>query len=227
ARGAVVPGGGAGPRPGRGAAAVRAGGALAGAAPVAVAALAGPRPARVGGEPLGPGAELWAGGGAAVVLVDGRSRAGAVLAGLRARGVRRGDAVVVRTGAAAARGTAATLRRRWPGAVVLVPPAGRGARPTADGLGAVSPPRRGGVAVGGGPVPCWTGGGPGGCGGATPSSYARAGPRPGARRRGAAGGGRGRRRSSRRRAGAPARRPTASTPSARPGARSSRSAACG
>ncbi|MFO7279997.1 MAG: DNA polymerase III subunit delta [Thermoanaerobacterales bacterium] len=149
AGGAVVAGGRARPRPGPGAAAVRAGGALAAAATVAVAALAVPRPGRVEGEPLGPGAELWVDGGAAVVLVDGRSRAGAVLAGLRARGVRRVDAVVVRTGAAAARGTAATLRRRWPGAVVLVPPAGRGARPTADGLDAVSPPRGAVVAVGG------------------------------------------------------------------------------
>src|SRR5690606_6058902 len=77
AGGAVVAGGRARPRPGPGAAAVRAGGALAAAATVAVAALAVPRPGRVEGEPLGPGAELWADGGAAVVLVDGRSRAGA------------------------------------------------------------------------------------------------------------------------------------------------------
>ena len=143
---AVVAGRRAGSRLG---AALRAGGGLAVAVTLTVAALAVPVPSRVEGEPLGPGAELWVDGGAAVVVVDGRSRAAAVLAGLRARGVRRVDVVVVRTGAAAGRETAATLRRRWPAAVVLAPAPDRSARLHGDGLDAVSPPPGAVVGAGG------------------------------------------------------------------------------
>ncbi|HZM30006.1 MAG TPA: ComEC/Rec2 family competence protein, partial [Acidimicrobiales bacterium] len=75
----------------------------------------------IDGESVGPGAQLWQGGGAAAVIVDGRAREEAVLAGLRDRGVARLDLVVLRTAAPAAAEVAATLRRRWPGVLVLGP----------------------------------------------------------------------------------------------------------
>lgn len=73
---------------------------------------------------LGFGATLWRGGGAAVVVLDGRARDDAVLAGLRRAGVERVDLVVLRTDARAASGVATGLRRRWPGLAVLSPRAG-------------------------------------------------------------------------------------------------------
>jgi competence protein ComEC len=92
-------------------------------APVASVSRAGPD---LAGVALGPGAAVWRAGGASVVVVDGRAQPPAVLAGLRAAAVGRVDVVVARTPARAALGTAAVLRDRWPGAVVLVPRAASG-----------------------------------------------------------------------------------------------------
>ena len=73
------------------------------------------------GVPLGTGAAAWRAGGATAVVVDGRARPSALLAGLRAAEVQRVEVVVVRTPARAALDAAVVLRRRWPGAAVLVP----------------------------------------------------------------------------------------------------------
>jgi competence protein ComEC len=108
---------------------------------VALAPVGGGAPARLE-HALGIGATLWRGGGAAVVVLDGRARDDVVLAGLRRERVERVDVVVVRSAARAASEAAATLSRRWPGASVLVPaPADAG--PNGGHLpvdGAVSPP---------------------------------------------------------------------------------------
>ena len=99
----------------------------------------------IDGESVGPGAQLWQGGGAAAVVVDGRAREEAVLAGLRDRGVARLDLVVLRTAAPAAAEVAATLRRRWPGVLVLGPAGSAvAARRLAD-LGSVAVPAEGSV----------------------------------------------------------------------------------
>ena len=110
------------------------------------AAAASGGPSLIDGEAVGPGAQLWQGGGAAALIVDGRAREGAVLAGLRDRGVARLDVVVLRTAAPAAAGVAATLRRRWPGVVVLGPVGSASAAARrVDGLGSVAVPTRGTV----------------------------------------------------------------------------------
>jgi competence protein ComEC len=85
------------------------------------AATASRGPGLVNGEAVGPGAQLWQGGGAAALIVDGRAREAAVLSGLRDRGVASLDVVVLRTAAEGAAEVAATLRRRWPAVVVLGP----------------------------------------------------------------------------------------------------------
>jgi predicted membrane metal-binding protein len=110
--------------------------AVATALVAAVIILPSARAATAGGDrgvALGPGAAGWYAGGGAVVAVDGRATDAAVLAGLRSRGVDHLDAVVVRTRAPAAAAVVATLRRRWPGLVVVAPPG-------APVPGAVSPP---------------------------------------------------------------------------------------
>lgn len=111
---------------------------------VVVAAVLASMPARGGSGDspvdLGIGATLWRGGGAAVVVLDGRARDDAVLAGLRRAGVERVDLVVLRTRAPAASGVAAGLRRRWPGLTVLVPRAD-----DAPGTAGVAPPPAGSV----------------------------------------------------------------------------------
>jgi competence protein ComEC len=71
--------------------------------------------------PLGVGATLWRRGGACVVVLDGRARDEAVLAGLRAERVPRVDLVIVRTSARSAGDVVSTLRTRWPDVVVLAP----------------------------------------------------------------------------------------------------------
>ena len=110
------------------------------------AAAASGGPSLIDGEAVGPGAQLLQGGGAAALIVDGRAREGAVLAGLRDRGVARLDVVVLRTAAPAAAGVAATLRRRWPGVVVLGPVGSASAAARrVDGLGSVVVPTRGTV----------------------------------------------------------------------------------
>jgi competence protein ComEC len=85
------------------------------------AAATGRGPGLIDGEALGRGAQLWQGGGAAALVVDGRAREEVVLSGLRHWGVARLDVVVLRTAAQGAAEVAATLRRRWPGIVVLGP----------------------------------------------------------------------------------------------------------
>jgi competence protein ComEC len=110
------------------------------------AAAGGGGPSLIDGEAVGPGAQLWQGGGAAALIVDGRAREEAVLAGLRDRGVARLDVVVLRTAAEAAAEVAATLRRRWPGVVVLGPVGSASAAARrVDGLGSVAVPTRGTV----------------------------------------------------------------------------------
>lgn len=106
----------------------RAGSALM-AVTMAAATMAGARaddPAS-GLVELGPGAELWRGGGASVVVIDGRAVAEGLPAELRARDVGRADLVVVRTSSPRAAAAADALRRRWPTAVVLAPADGAGA----------------------------------------------------------------------------------------------------
>jgi competence protein ComEC len=99
----------------------------------------------IDGESVGPGAQLWQGGGAAAVIVDGRAREEAVLAGLRDHAVARLDLVVLRTATPAAAEVAATLRRRWPGILVLGPAGSAvAARRFAD-LGSVAVPAAGAV----------------------------------------------------------------------------------
>jgi competence protein ComEC len=109
------------------------------------AAGAAAGPAVIHGEAVGPGARLWQGGGAAVVIVDGRARERAVLGGLRERGVARLDLIVLRTAAPAAAEVAATLRRRWPGVLVLGPAGSAGAARRVADLGSVAVPARGSV----------------------------------------------------------------------------------
>ncbi|MGH9228429.1 MAG: ComEC/Rec2 family competence protein [Acidimicrobiales bacterium] len=109
------------------------------------AAATGRGPRVVDGEAVGPGAQLWQGGGAAALTVDGRARDAAVLSGLRDRGVARLDVVVLRTSALGAAEVAATLRRRWPGAVVLGPAGSGAAARRVDGVGSVTVPTTGTV----------------------------------------------------------------------------------
>ena len=104
------------------------------------AAAAAGVPGVIDGEAVGPGAQLWQGGGAAAVIVDGRAREEAVLAGLRDRGVARLDVVVLRTAAPAAAEVAATLRRRWPGVLVLGPAGSAAAARRVANLGPVAVP---------------------------------------------------------------------------------------
>jgi competence protein ComEC len=107
------------------------------------AAVGGRGPGVIDGQALGPGATLWQAGGAAALVIDGRARDEAVLAGLRDRGVARLDVVVLETAARGAADVADTLRRRWPGAVVLGPD---DARPTAaEGARPAAAPRTGTV----------------------------------------------------------------------------------
>jgi competence protein ComEC len=72
---------------------------------------------------VGPGAMVWRGGGAAVVVLDGRATEATLLPALRSADVGRVDVLVVRTAADRALAVAARARRRWPSLVVLVPDA--------------------------------------------------------------------------------------------------------
>ncbi|HET6835827.1 MAG TPA: ComEC/Rec2 family competence protein [Acidimicrobiales bacterium] len=109
------------------------------------AAAASRGPGLVNGEAVGPGAQLWQGGGAAALIVDGRARDMAVLSGLRDRGVARLDVVVLRTAAQGAAELAATLRRRWPGVVVLGPEDSSSMARRVDGVAPVTVPSTGAV----------------------------------------------------------------------------------
>jgi competence protein ComEC len=109
------------------------------------AAAAAGGPGVIDGEAVGFGAQVWRCGGAAAVIVDGRAREEAVLAGLRDRGVGRLDVVVLRTAAPAATEVAAALRRRWPGVVVLGPAGSAAAARRVADLGSVAVPIAGTV----------------------------------------------------------------------------------
>lgn len=89
---------------------------------VAAAALfpAGPAP---GHRPLGAGAELIAGDDYVVVVADGRARAAGLVGSLRAEGVVRVHAVVLRTGSSAGLSAAAALCDRMGPCVFFVPAA--------------------------------------------------------------------------------------------------------
>jgi hypothetical protein len=91
------------------------------------------------------GAAAWRGGGAVVLVVDGRAVDRYVLSGLREASIRRVDVVVVRSAARTAHDTVDTLRRRWPGVGVVAPSVGGG--PAVDG--AVAPPTGATIGVGG------------------------------------------------------------------------------
>ena len=112
---------------------------------LAHAAAAGRGPRLLDGESVGPGAQVWQGGGAAALTVDGRAREAAVLAGLRDRGVPRLDVLVLRTKARGAAEVAATVRRRWPGVAVLGPEGSARAARGVDGVGPVAVPAFGTV----------------------------------------------------------------------------------
>jgi competence protein ComEC len=129
-----------GPSPRRHVSATRAGAALVAVLVLVHAAAAAGAPGVIDGEAAGAGAQLWQGGGAAAVIVDGRAREEAVLAGLRDRGVARLDIVVLRTAAPAAAEVAATLRRRWPGVLVLGPAGSAAAARRVANLGPVAVP---------------------------------------------------------------------------------------
>jgi hypothetical protein len=64
---------------------------------------------------------------------------------LRDRGVARLDVVVLRTAAQGAAELAATLRRRWPGVVVLGPEDSRSVARRVDGIAPVTVPSTGAV----------------------------------------------------------------------------------
>jgi competence protein ComEC len=109
------------------------------------AGAVGRGPRLVDGEAVGPGAQLWQGGGAAALTVDGRAREAVVLAGLRDRGVARLDVIVLRTTAQGAAEVVATVRRRWPGVAVLGPEGWARAAGRIDGVGPVAVPASGTV----------------------------------------------------------------------------------
>ncbi len=109
------------------------------------AAAVGRGPRLLDGESVGPGAQVWQGGGAAALAVDGRAGEAAVLAGLRDRGVTRLDVLVLRTAARGAAEVAATVRRRWPGISVLGPEGSAPAARGVDGAGPVTVPAPGTV----------------------------------------------------------------------------------
>lgn len=108
-------------------------------------------PAVEGEQPLGAGATLWRGGGAAVLVLDGRASDGAVLGGLRRARVTRVDVVILRTSARGAGEVLATLRRARPVGAVMAPgpPNARPGDGRATVEGAVSPPAGTAVDVGG------------------------------------------------------------------------------
>jgi competence protein ComEC len=112
---------------------------------VVAAATLGRTPAPpLASVPAGPGAMLWRGGGAAVVVLDGRATETSLLPALRSAGVGRVDVLVVRTAADRALAAAGQVRRRWPRVVVLVPDAVQGRV-----VGAIAPTDGSSMVVGG------------------------------------------------------------------------------
>jgi competence protein ComEC len=103
-----------------------------------VPALRPPAPGPPGSTEMGLGATAWRGDRAVVIVLDGRARADAVLSGLRERGVRRVDAVVLRSAARGAAEVAAAVRTRWPTAAVLAPATSPAVEATTPPTGAVA-----------------------------------------------------------------------------------------
>ncbi|MFP3902051.1 MAG: ComEC/Rec2 family competence protein, partial [Acidimicrobiia bacterium] len=115
-----------------------------------VAALGRPDGAAgTGSASLGIGATASWSEGAVVVELDGRARDGAVLGRLRAEGIDRVHVVVARTRARGIAGVVATLRRRWPGLVVLAPAPPPGEPDAGAPPGAMHPPAGSVVEIGG------------------------------------------------------------------------------
>lgn len=75
----------------------------------------------IGSMTPAPGATLWRGGGATVLIVSGPVQPGRLLEGLRRVGVRRIDVVVSSSGGVRAGEVTAVLRHRWPVGRVLAP----------------------------------------------------------------------------------------------------------
>jgi competence protein ComEC len=102
-------------------------------------------PPGFGSDDIAIGATAWRGGGAVILVVDGRALDRYVLSGLREAGIPRVDVVVLRSVARTALDTVGTMRRRWPGVAVVAP--SLDGRPALDG--AIDPPTGATIAVGG------------------------------------------------------------------------------
>jgi competence protein ComEC len=103
---------------------VRRGGRAVGLVAVAVLVVAAfSTPGRPAGPSvgLGPGAEAWLADGGTVLVVDGRAQLGAVLAGLRAAGLRSADVVVSRSASRSAAEVVRVLAERLRPRVVVGP----------------------------------------------------------------------------------------------------------
>lgn len=104
-------------------------------------------PSKDGLVEVGPGMELWRGGGAAVVVIDGRATEDWLLPELRRHGVRRIDVLIVRTSATRAVTVANRVLERWPSAAVLAP--AEVAEPAAGRIEGAITPTPGSVDLGG------------------------------------------------------------------------------
>jgi len=113
-----------GPRPGAGPRFTtlrRRGVVLVGVAAAAVMLLAVGGTVTPGRHELGVGAEVIAGGGRAVLVVDGRAAPGPVVGGLRRLGVRRVDVVLARTSSDGVAALAALVADRFGPSEVVTP----------------------------------------------------------------------------------------------------------
>jgi hypothetical protein len=81
------------------------------------------RPAPLDGRTVAPGARVWRGGGATVVVVDGARNPSALLTGLRDAAVRRLDALVVLRPGRGAAGAVEPAVHRYGPPIVLAPAA--------------------------------------------------------------------------------------------------------
>lgn len=88
---------------------------------VASLSVAGESVAEDGLVEIGPGVDLWRGGGAAVAIIDGRATEEWLESGLQREQVDRLDALILRTPANRAVSVAGTLVERWPEMAVLAP----------------------------------------------------------------------------------------------------------
>jgi competence protein ComEC len=90
---------------------------------VLASAVVPARPASDAGAvtPTAAGVQLWQGGGATLVAVDGRATDDGLVSAVHGAGLSRLDVLVVRTDADRAAAVATSVRERWPRLVVLVP----------------------------------------------------------------------------------------------------------